>query len=89
VEKDSCNAMHVRSQCKWLLALPMSSRLRGWNYAFRPRSGANRIEGIGIAAQKWHCSRVRHKYLTGPKRGKFSHEPRTQVLIEEQFHAVV
>jgi citrate synthase len=26
---------------------------------------------------------------TGPVRGEFSHKPRTQVLIEEQFHAAV
>jgi hypothetical protein len=26
---------------------------------------------------------------TGPERGEFSHQPGTQVLIEEQFHAVV
>jgi hypothetical protein len=26
---------------------------------------------------------------TGPVRGEFSHKPRNQVLIEEQFHAMV
>jgi hypothetical protein len=47
-----------------------------------------RVRPDGLVAGGAHAEEFNVR-ATWPERGKFSHEPGTQVLVEEQFHAVV
>jgi hypothetical protein len=84
-------SMHSRPEARALLAV---DRVRVPSFgSHRPCS---RNDKIAISRTRPNrriagaaCAEELDVRATGPVRGEISHKPRTQVLIEEQFHAAV